>query len=160
MAPASPSEAACGWGTGIVGWVQIAAKRRRDMAKPRVDDFVFIMKPLAALKANNTGGETLPVSPVLLRHVTDWRQGRMAASLIGCLGQARFPSFSWIVFSLPGHASLRSLIDAIRHRCTHVCVWSRAKHHPGKIALSPVKVLKIGRQPGLQNTVVFMLFIG
>ena len=37
---------------------------------------------------------------------------RMTASLIGCLGQARFPSFFWIIVAHPGHASLRSLFDA------------------------------------------------
>lgn len=44
----------------------------------------------------------------------------MAASLIGRLGQARFPSFLWIIVTHSGHASLRSLVDAIGHRCTHV----------------------------------------
>ena len=39
--------------------------------------------------------------------------GRAAASLIGCLGQARFPSFFWAFVSHPGHASLRSLGDAM-----------------------------------------------
>ena len=37
----------------------------------------------------------------------------MAASLIGCLGQARFPSFFWVIVTHPGHASLRSLVDAM-----------------------------------------------
>jgi hypothetical protein len=37
----------------------------------------------------------------------------MAASLIGCLGQARFPSFFWVFVTHPGHASLRSLVDAV-----------------------------------------------
>ena len=36
-----------------------------------------------------------------------------SASLIGCLGQARFPSFFWVIIAHPGHASLRSLIDAL-----------------------------------------------
>jgi hypothetical protein len=38
---------------------------------------------------------------------------RTAASLIGCLGQAHFPSFFWVIVTHPGHASLRSLVDAI-----------------------------------------------
>ena len=37
---------------------------------------------------------------------------RRSASLIGCLGQARFPSFFWVFVAHPGHASLRSLFDA------------------------------------------------
>jgi hypothetical protein len=37
----------------------------------------------------------------------------MAASLMGCLGQARFPSFFWVFVTHPGHASLRSLVDAV-----------------------------------------------
>jgi hypothetical protein len=37
----------------------------------------------------------------------------MAASLIGCFGQAHFPSFSWVIVTHPGHASLRSLVDAV-----------------------------------------------
>jgi hypothetical protein len=35
------------------------------------------------------------------------------ASLIGCLGQAHFPSFFRIIVSHPGHSSLRSLVDAL-----------------------------------------------
>ena len=38
---------------------------------------------------------------------------RMSASLIGFLGQARFPSFFWVIVTHPGHASLRSLVDAV-----------------------------------------------
>ena len=38
----------------------------------------------------------------------------MTASLIGCLGQARFPSFFWVIVTHPGHASLRSLVDAMK----------------------------------------------
>ena len=37
----------------------------------------------------------------------------MAASLIRFLGQARFPSFFWVIVTHPGHASLRSLVDAV-----------------------------------------------
>jgi hypothetical protein len=37
----------------------------------------------------------------------------MSASLIGWLGQARFPCFFWVFVAHPGHASLRSLIDAV-----------------------------------------------
>jgi len=37
----------------------------------------------------------------------------MSASLIGCLGQAHFPSFFWVIVTHPGHASLRSLVDAV-----------------------------------------------
>ena len=45
------------------------------------------------------------------RHSWTWQ--RMTASLIGCLGQAHFPSFFWVMVTHPGHASLRSLVDAI-----------------------------------------------
>jgi hypothetical protein len=38
---------------------------------------------------------------------------RRSASLIGCLGQARFPCFFWVIVAHPGHASLRSLVDAL-----------------------------------------------
>ncbi len=38
---------------------------------------------------------------------------RMAASLIGCLGQALFPCLLWVIVAHPGHASLRSLFDAV-----------------------------------------------
>jgi hypothetical protein len=38
---------------------------------------------------------------------------RMSASLIGCLGQARFPFFFWVFVTHPGHASLRSLFDVV-----------------------------------------------
>jgi len=51
-----------------------------------------------------------PQSP-LSRHWCDAR--RMAASLNGCLGQARFPSFFWVIVAHPGHASLRSLVSAV-----------------------------------------------
>ena len=37
----------------------------------------------------------------------------MSASLIGCLGQALFPCFFWVIVAHPGHASLRSLVDAV-----------------------------------------------
>jgi hypothetical protein len=37
----------------------------------------------------------------------------MSASLIGCLGQALFPCFFWVMVTHPGHASLRSLVDAV-----------------------------------------------
>ncbi len=37
----------------------------------------------------------------------------MSASLIGCLGQARFPCLFWVIVTHPGHASLRSLVDAM-----------------------------------------------
>ena len=37
----------------------------------------------------------------------------MTASLIGCLGQARFPCFFGVMVTHPGHASLRSLVDAM-----------------------------------------------
>ena len=43
----------------------------------------------------------------LVRHVT------MSASLIGFLGQAHFPSFCRVFVTHPGHASLRSLVDAV-----------------------------------------------
>lgn len=46
-----------------------------------------------------------------------------AASLIGCLGQAHFPSFFRIIVSHPGHASLRSLVDALLAPL-HACVGS------------------------------------
>jgi hypothetical protein len=39
--------------------------------------------------------------------------GSMSASLIGCLGQAHFPSFFRVIVTHPGHASLRSLVDAV-----------------------------------------------
>ncbi len=38
---------------------------------------------------------------------------RTFASLIGYLGQARFPSFFRVTATHPGHASLRSLVDAL-----------------------------------------------
>ena len=43
-----------------------------------------------------------------------WQIGQreMSASLIGRLGQARFPSLYGIIVAHPGHASLRSLGDA------------------------------------------------
>ena len=37
----------------------------------------------------------------------------MSASLIGSLVQARFPCFFGVVVTYPGHASLRSLVDAV-----------------------------------------------
>ena len=37
----------------------------------------------------------------------------MTASLIGCLAQARFPSFFWVYVAHPGHASFRSLVEAM-----------------------------------------------
>ena len=37
----------------------------------------------------------------------------MTASLIGRLGQARFPCFFWGIVAHPGHASLRSLFYAV-----------------------------------------------
>ena len=37
----------------------------------------------------------------------------MSPSLIGCLGQARFPYLFWVIVTHPGHASLRSLVDAV-----------------------------------------------
>ncbi len=37
----------------------------------------------------------------------------MAASLIGCLGQALFPLYNRVIVAHPGHASLRSLFDAV-----------------------------------------------
>jgi len=53
----------------------------------------------------------------------------MSASLIGCLGQARFPSFYWVFVAHPGHASLRSLVDAVMaplHACVGLAVESLA----------------------------------
>ena len=53
----------------------------------------------------------------------------MSASLIGHLGQARFPSFSWIIVTHPGHASLRSLVDDLMsslHACVGLAVESLA----------------------------------
>ena len=47
----------------------------------------------------------------------------MSASLIGCLGQARFPSFFWVFVAHPGHASLRSLVDTVMAPL-HACVGS------------------------------------
>jgi hypothetical protein len=44
-----------------------------------------------------------------------------AASLIGCLGQARFPSFLWIFVTHPGHASLRSLVDVAWDIAARMC---------------------------------------
>jgi len=41
-------------------------------------------------------------------------QQRRSASLIGCLGQALFPCLFWVIFTHSGHASLRSLFDAVR----------------------------------------------
>ena len=37
----------------------------------------------------------------------------MTASLIGYLGQAHFPLFNRAMVTHPGHASLRSLVDAV-----------------------------------------------
>ena len=54
---------------------------------------------------------------------------RMAASLIGRLGQAHFPLFLWIIVTHPGHASLRSLVDAVMaplHACVGLVVESLA----------------------------------
>ncbi len=53
----------------------------------------------------------------------------MPASLIGRLGQARFPSLIGIVVAHPGHASLRSLGDAALaslHACVGLIVESLA----------------------------------
>ena len=53
----------------------------------------------------------------------------MSASLIGCLGQAHFPSFFWVIVTHPGHASLRSLVDAVvapLHACVGLVVESLA----------------------------------
>ena len=53
----------------------------------------------------------------------------MAASLIGCLGQAHFPSLYWGLVAHPGHASLRSLVDtyvASLHACVGLAVESLA----------------------------------
>ncbi|AML53027.1 hypothetical protein RC74_18755 [Falsihalocynthiibacter arcticus] len=36
-----------------------------------------------------------------------------AASLIGCFGQAHVPSFFWVIVTHRGHASLRSLVNAV-----------------------------------------------
>ena len=55
--------------------------------------------------------------------------GSMAASLIGCLGQAHFPSFFWVLVTHPGHASLRSLGGAVMaplHACVGLAVESLA----------------------------------
>jgi len=40
-------------------------------------------------------------------------QRRTSASLAGCLGQVLFPSLFWIIVAHPGHASIRSLVDAV-----------------------------------------------
>ena len=56
-------------------------------------------------------------------------QNRRTASLIGCLGQARFPSFFWAIVTHPGHASLRSLVDAVLaplHACVGLAVENLA----------------------------------
>lgn len=45
----------------------------------------------------------------------------MSASLIGRLGQARFPSLVGITFAHPGHASLRSLFDAAWGIAARMC---------------------------------------
>ncbi|QMU59211.1 MAG: hypothetical protein GKR98_14030 [Boseongicola sp.] len=53
----------------------------------------------------------------------------MTAFLIGCLGQARFLSFVWVIVAHPGHASLRSLVDAFLaslHACVGLAVESLA----------------------------------
>ncbi len=53
----------------------------------------------------------------------------MAASLIGCLGQAHFPFLFWGLAAHPGHASLRSLVDAVMaplHACVGLVVESLA----------------------------------
>lgn len=46
---------------------------------------------------------------------------RMSPSLIGRLGQARFPSLFRIVVAHPGHASLRSLGDAAWDIAARMC---------------------------------------
>ena len=53
----------------------------------------------------------------------------MAASLIGCLGQAHFPCYFWAIVAHPGHASLRSLVDTVMaslHACVGLAVESLA----------------------------------
>jgi hypothetical protein len=53
----------------------------------------------------------------------------MSVSLIGCLGQAHFPSFFWVIVAHPGHASLRSLFGAVMaslHACVGLAVESLA----------------------------------
>jgi len=51
----------------------------------------------------------------------------MSASLIGCLGQAHFPSFFWVIVTHPGHASLRSLVDAMMGIAARICRIGRGE---------------------------------
>ena len=54
---------------------------------------------------------------------------QMTASLIGCLGQARFPFIFWAIVTHPGHASLRSLVDTVLaplHACVGLAVENLA----------------------------------
>ena len=66
-------------------------------------------------------GIRLEAGPVTerCRHLNETR--RMAASLIGCLGQAHFPCYFWAIVAHPGHASLRSLVDTVM-ASLHACV--------------------------------------
>ncbi|WP_211314303.1 hypothetical protein, partial [Celeribacter halophilus] len=59
-----------------------------------------------------------------MQHLNYWST---AASLIGRLGQAHFPLFLWIIVTHPGHATLRSLVDAVMaplHACVGLVVES------------------------------------
>ena len=71
-------------------------------------------------------------------HSCRWCQAqRKSDSLIGCLGQAHFPSFFWAFVAHPGHASLRSLVDAVMaplHACVGLAVESLALRRASRCA--------------------------
>ena len=54
-------------------------------------------------------------TPCPLSDTAQWTNAdaAKAASLIGSLGQARFPCLFWGIVTHPGNASLRSLVDAV-----------------------------------------------
>ncbi len=95
-----------------------------------------------------------------MQHLNYWST---AASLIGRLGQAHFPLFLWIIVTHPGHASLRSLVDAVMaplHACVGLVVESlvlgRASrcaaaifgffHRPRPVRDDPVRLWRVADQ--------------
>jgi len=76
---------------------------------------------MATRDYTGSAGEITPRVRTLLK--------RAAASLIGCLGQAPFPSLLWGLVAHPGHASLRSLGKAwlaSLHACVGLALESLA----------------------------------
>ncbi len=97
---------------------------------------------------------------------------RSSASLIGCLGQAHFPSSIWGVATHPGHASLRSLGDALwapLHACVGLAVESLALRRASRCAAAnfgfiheprPVRTTPSGFGVGLSDHAMPSTFSG